>query len=110
MASNPARARAAGCDPAVVDWIAAIDEVSAGLPDLRSADWSRQRRAARALADALATRFTLPGPAECVVTEHRVPTRAGEVTVVRYRPPGDDRSAARAPVDPRWGIRPWRRP
>jgi len=91
MTSRPALARAAGCEPAVADWIAAVEQVSAGLPDLGSADLSRRRRAARALADTLATRFTLPGPVECVVTEHRVPTRAGDVTVVSYRPPGNDR-------------------
>lgn len=90
MASYSTLARTAGCEPAVVDWIAAGEDIAAALPDLRSADWVRQRVAARELSDALATRFTLPGPAECVVTEHRVPSRAGAVTVLRYRPPGDD--------------------
>ena len=73
-------------EPAVVEWIAANVEISAGLPDLLSADWSRRRVAARELADALGTRFTLPGLA-CAVTEHRV----GEILVLHYRPPGEDR-------------------
>ncbi|HWO67034.1 MAG TPA: alpha/beta hydrolase, partial [Umezawaea sp.] len=81
-------------EPAVLDWIGAAEEFSAGLPDLGSVDWPRRRSAARELADLLATRFTLPGPAECSVTEHRVPTRSGEVAVLRYRAPGADRPRA----------------
>ncbi|GAA4524320.1 alpha/beta hydrolase [Amycolatopsis samaneae] len=91
MPDYVALARAAGCEAAVLEWLAANEEIAAGLPDLRAADWPRRRRAARELADVLATRFTLPGPAGCVVTEHRVPVRSGEVTVLRYHPPGDDR-------------------
>ncbi|MFE4667787.1 alpha/beta hydrolase [Streptomyces sp. NPDC056716] len=87
MSDPLALARGAGCEPAVVDWCATAGEIAAGLPDLRSPDWPRRRRAARELSDALATRFTLPGPVECEVSGHRVPTRAGEITVVRYRPP-----------------------
>ena len=74
-------------EPAVLEWLAAVEQVAADLPDLRSTDWPRQRRAAGELADALATRFTLPGPDYCLVTEHRV----GEITVLRYQPPSDGR-------------------
>ncbi|WP_160573697.1 alpha/beta hydrolase [Actinomadura physcomitrii] len=87
----PARDAGADVEPAVLDWIAAAGELAAGLPDLRAADWPRRRLAARRLADALALRFTLPGPPECAVTEHRVPTRAGEIAVLRYHPPGPGR-------------------
>lgn len=84
-------AQAAGCEPAVLEWLVAISDTAAGLPDLQSLDWPRRRAAARTLSDALATRFTLPGPAECLVTEHRVPSGAGEITVMHYRPPVHDR-------------------
>ncbi|MFE2042801.1 alpha/beta hydrolase [Streptomyces sp. NPDC059477] len=87
VADPLALVRGAGCEPAVVDWCATGGEIAAGLPGLRSPDWPRRRRAARELSDALATRFTLPGPVECEVSGHRVPTRAGEITVLRYRPP-----------------------
>ncbi|MFI9760525.1 alpha/beta hydrolase [Streptomyces sp. NPDC051963] len=90
MTDYLAFARAAGCEPAVVDSFASLGGIVAGLPDLESPDWARRRRAARELSDALATRFTLPGPTECEVTEHRVPTRAGKITVVHYRPPHAD--------------------
>ncbi|QUQ63735.1 alpha/beta hydrolase [Kutzneria sp. CA-103260] len=87
MTTSAALAR---CEPAVLDWIGAIGEVAAGLPDLQSTDWTRGRKAARELADVLARRFTLPGPAECQVEEYR----AGAVTVRRYRAPGDGVRAA----------------
>ncbi|MCR6487741.1 alpha/beta hydrolase [Amycolatopsis sp. OK19-0408] len=80
-------------EPAVLEWVAAIEELSAGWPDLTAADWPRRRAAATGLADALATRFTLPGPAGCEVTEHRVPTRGGEIAVRRYHSPGAGRAA-----------------
>jgi len=91
MTTSAARAR---CEPAVLDWLAAAEKIGASLPDIRSEDWDRQRRAARELADALATRFTLPGPAECRVSEYR----AGGVTVLRYHAPGDDIRAAHLSV------------
>jgi acetyl esterase len=77
-------ARAAGCEPAVLEWTTAIGRIVPELPDLASADMTRQRAAARTLADTLARRFTAPGPEACTVTEHR----AGEVTVLHYRPSG----------------------
>ncbi|MGW0184645.1 alpha/beta hydrolase fold domain-containing protein [Streptomyces sp. NPDC003362] len=84
-------ARAVGCEPAVVDWLVAVEEIAGGIPELRSPDPALRRSAAHELSDALARRFTLTGDTQCAVTEYRVPTRAGEVTVLRYRPPGDDR-------------------
>lgn len=81
-------ARAAGGDAAVLEWTAALAEVAAGLPDLRSADWARQRAAARTLSDTLAARFTAPGPEGCAVVEHRVPARSGPVLVRHYRAAG----------------------
>ncbi|MFE6157780.1 alpha/beta hydrolase [Streptomyces sp. NPDC056486] len=91
MVNVPDLARASGCEPAVVGWLVALGEIAAELPGLQSPDPAPRRRAARELSDALAERFTLPGPAQCVVTEHRVPTRAGKITVLRYRPPGENR-------------------
>jgi len=87
MTTSTARAR---CEPAVLDWLAAIEEIGAGLPDMQSQDWARRRRVAGELADGLAARFTLPGPAECRVSEYRV----GGVAVLRYRAPGDEVRAA----------------
>ena len=85
-------ARAAGCEQAVLEWMAALVELAAGLPDLYAADdWPRHRAAARELADVLATRFTLAASAQCEVTEYAVPTRSGKVTVLRYQPPGGPR-------------------
>ncbi|MEV4939727.1 alpha/beta hydrolase [Streptomyces zaomyceticus] len=84
-------ARSTGCEPAVVDWLRAVEEVAAGMPELRSPDPALRRRAAHDLSDALARRFTLTGDAQCTVSEHRVRTRAGEITVLRYEPPGEDR-------------------
>ncbi|MEU3464321.1 alpha/beta hydrolase [Streptomyces sp. NPDC006733] len=85
----PPLARAAGCEPAVVDWLVDLAEIAQALPGLQSADPARRRHAAQELSDALARWFTLPGPAHCQVTAHRVPTRTGAVTVLHYRPPGD---------------------
>ena len=85
-----AYARDVGVEPAVIDSFAELGAIAATLPDLLSPEWPKRRHAARELSDALATRFTLPGPAECELTELRVPTRAGKVTVVRYRAPGAD--------------------
>jgi acetyl esterase len=83
-----ALARAAGCEPAVLEWTEAIGEIVPGLPDLGSPDMGRQRAAARVLSDTLATRFTAPAPQGCTVTELRVPTRAGSVAVLHHRPAG----------------------
>ncbi|MEV0247115.1 alpha/beta hydrolase fold domain-containing protein [Nocardia sp. NPDC050712] len=83
-------ARLAGCDQPVLNWLAAAAEIAAGLSDLRTSDWPRRRAAALELSDALARRFTAPGPADCRVSEYRVPTRSGQITVVHYRPPGRD--------------------
>ncbi|MEU6674158.1 alpha/beta hydrolase fold domain-containing protein [Streptomyces sp. NPDC046925] len=89
MVDVPNLARIAGCEPAVVDWLDAVAEIAGDLPELQSPDPARRRRAAHQLSDALATRFTLPGDARCEVSEYRVPTRAGEITVLRYQPPGE---------------------
>lgn len=87
-------AASAGCEPPVLDWLAANLRISAGLPGLTSPDRSVRRAAARELSDALAERFTVPGPPDCEVTEYSVPTRAGHITVVHYRPPLADRPRA----------------
>ncbi|WP_369214748.1 alpha/beta hydrolase [Streptomyces flavofungini] len=91
MVNVPELARAAGAEPAVVDWLVALGEIAEGLPELQSPDPARRRHAALVLSDTLARRFTLTGDAQCTVSEHHVPTRAGSVTVLRYQPPGQDR-------------------
>ncbi|MGW4873936.1 alpha/beta hydrolase [Streptomyces chartreusis] len=91
MVNVPELARAAGVEPAVVDWLAALVEIAEGLPELQSPDPARRRGAANELSDAVARRFTLIGEAQCVVSEYQVPTRAGQITVLHYRPPGQER-------------------
>ncbi|MFW0793704.1 alpha/beta hydrolase [Gordonia sp. CPCC 205515] len=79
-------ARDAGCEPAILEWLAAAQELVVHIPALQAADWAERRVGAHQLSDALAERFTLPGPSECTVIERRVPTRSGELTVMHYRP------------------------
>ncbi|MFB7718894.1 alpha/beta hydrolase fold domain-containing protein [Nocardia sp. NPDC056100] len=85
-------AESAGCEPPVIEWLAANLRIMADLPGLTSPDWTERRAAARELSDALAERFTTPGPKDCAVTEYSVPTRAEYITVVHYRPPVTDRA------------------
>ncbi|MEU0543271.1 alpha/beta hydrolase [Nocardia sp. NPDC005978] len=87
MSDYLARARAAGCEPAVSDWLATVYATRSSLPQPPPDDWIGRRTVAREISDILAARFTAPGPAACEVTRHRVPTRAGQITVVHYRPP-----------------------
>ncbi|WP_369212001.1 hypothetical protein [Streptomyces flavofungini] len=89
MADVQELARAAGVEPTVMDWLTALDGIARGLPELGSPDPARRRRAAHELSDTAARRFTLTGDARCELSEHRVPTRSGEITVLHYRPPGD---------------------
>ncbi|MFI6484553.1 alpha/beta hydrolase [Nonomuraea sp. NPDC050663] len=81
-------ALAAGCEPAVVEWVRDAEGIAATLPDLASPDARLWRKAATVLSDELARRYTLPAPEDCRVTEHLVPTRDGQVTVLRYQAPG----------------------
>ncbi|HEY4453595.1 MAG TPA: alpha/beta hydrolase [Pseudonocardiaceae bacterium] len=84
-------ALAVGCEPPVAHWFAVVDQLAAELPDLHATDWTRRRRAARELSDLMAMRFTQLAPIDCELTEYQVPTRAGEVTVLRYHPVGGER-------------------
>ncbi|MFI9381955.1 alpha/beta hydrolase [Kutzneria sp. NPDC052558] len=88
MTTSAARTR---LEPAVLEWLEAAEELMAGLPDLRSPDWTRRRKAAGELADELARRFTRPGPAECEVEDFQA---YGGLTMRRYRRPGGEIRAA----------------
>lgn len=80
-------ARTVGCGTAILEWLEAAEALVPQLPSLQAADWAERRVGAHQLSDALAERFTLPGPTECVVTDYCVPTRVGHLTVVHYQPP-----------------------
>ncbi|MFF2084029.1 alpha/beta hydrolase [Nocardia sp. NPDC058176] len=90
MADYLNAARDAGCATPILEWLAAGQALVPQLPALAAEDWAERRGGAHQLSDALAMEFTLPGPAECAVTDIRVPTRAGYLTVVHYRPPRVD--------------------
>jgi acetyl esterase len=73
-------------DPGILRWIARIEQLSPGIPDLASPDPVAQRVAARELSDLLAADFTLPIPDGVEIEDFEIPGPAGALRMRRYRP------------------------
>ncbi|WP_457100181.1 alpha/beta hydrolase fold domain-containing protein [Microbacterium sp. P5_E9] len=75
-------------DSGILRWIARIEELAPGLPDLANPDPLLQRVAARELSDLLAVDFTLPIPDGVEIDDFEILGRGGALRMRRYRPSG----------------------
>ena len=79
-------------DPGILGWIARLEQLAPGIPDLASADPSVQRVAAQELSDLLAVECTLPIPDGVLLEDLEIAGPGGMLRMRRYRPTaGDDR-------------------
>lgn len=73
-------------EPGILRWIARLEEIAPGIPDIGSADPALQRVAARALSDLLAGEFTLPLPDDIEIEDVEIEGPGGVLRMRRYRP------------------------
>lgn len=82
-----------GLHPAIREWAERIDELSASLPDLNSADARARRAAERKLSDDLARQFTAPCAPGVHIIDESVRAGARSLRIRRYLPSGIDTPA-----------------
>jgi acetyl esterase len=80
-------------DPGIRSWIARLEALSPGLPDLASPEPARLRRAQRELSDLLAAECTLPIPTGVILDDLEITAPDGPLRMRRYRPDGSAESA-----------------
>jgi len=73
-------------DPGILEWIARLEQIAPGIPDIASPDPTVRRVAERELSDLLAVEFTLPIPDGVEIDDFEIEGPGGAIPMRRYRP------------------------
>ena len=73
-------------DSGILEWIARLEQIAPGIPDIASPDPTVRRVAERELSDRLAVEFTLPVPDGLEMDDLEIEGPGGPLRMRRYRP------------------------
>ncbi|MET0780525.1 MAG: alpha/beta hydrolase [Microbacterium sp.] len=73
-------------DSGILEWIARLEQIAPGIPDIANTDPTLRRVAERELSDLLAVEFTLPIPDGVEIDDLQIAGPGGPMRMRRYRP------------------------